>query len=168
MSYDASDIILTKWFWQVFWQHYQMFWWTFDKMIWKIEKKTHHFLAQNVQIWWPDMYILSQIMLNVGFSLIYLRKMSHLCLVLLSEYMSNWFDQDDVWCSACTTYTTSNVLSHSVFRKGYGRTITISGMSSGNNDASRYHTTNVFIWQKFADFSKATTPGFAIKATFFL
>ena len=69
------------------------------------------------------------------------------------------------------TCTTSKVLSvgiHSVFRKGYGRTITISGMSSGNNDASRYHTTNVFIWQKFADFSKATTPGFAIKATFFL
>ena len=138
------------------------------KMIWKIEKKTPIISGTKCANMVTRYVILSQIMLNVGFFLIYLRKMSHFVLVLLSEYMSNWFDQDDVWCSACTTYTTSNVLSHSVFRKGYGRTITISGMSSGNNDASRYHTTNVFIWQKFADFSKATTPGFAIKATFFL
>ena len=42
------DIIFTKWFWQVFWQHYQMFWWTIHKKFGKMPKIT---------IFWPKMYI---------------------------------------------------------------------------------------------------------------
>ena len=41
-----SDIILTKWFWQVFCQC-----WTFDKIIWE-NAKNHHFFAQTIHIWW--------------------------------------------------------------------------------------------------------------------
>ena len=50
----------------------------------------------------PDMYILGKIMTNVLKK--FLSKMSHFCLVTLSEHLPKGFDLDDVWSDYISTF----------------------------------------------------------------